>query len=92
MTRYPEGKHADAAFMFCPIILEKDVTDCDRSAEEARNFSKGNARHEYRASTHFVPGRYSKALLNYLAASNLPRPTYTRHVAHLIDVTSRSSL
>lgn len=31
---------------------------------------------------------YSKALLNYLAASNLPEPTYTRHAAHLADVTS----
>lgn len=33
-------------------------------------------------------GCYSKALLNYLAASNLPEPTYTRHAAHLADVTS----
>jgi len=35
-----------------------------------------------------MDGCYSKALLNYLAASNLPEPTYTRHAAHLADVTS----
>lgn len=59
--------------------------ECSRDGEERETLSEGNP-HAARISgigVRCVAGRYSKALLNYLAASNLPEPTYTRHARRI---------
>lgn len=74
------------------LFNEEDVTTEQRKRDYRRRakFLEGKSEARiYRASACCVAGRYSKALLNYLAASNLPEPTYTRHAARLADVTSR---
>jgi len=60
----------------------------NKFAKEKQNFSTESMARISSIGVFCIAECYSKALLNYLAASNLPEPTYTRHAAHLADVTS----
>lgn len=68
------------AFAFARPLRTKKMSLSDGGvAEERQNFSKGNPWHGISGiGVRCVePGRYSKALLNYLAASNLPERRHT---------------